>query len=378
MWIGIFSGLFSIPALLGLWVGAREIVRASGGAKPVRWERVGLAALILTGRWWMPLLRRRYSDEPKPLPPTRRGTVSGTGGVRLEWEQFGPDDAPTLLLSHGWSLTHDTWYYQKKALAGEFRVIAWNMRGTGLSSAPEDGDYSLEASTDDLADIFRAVDAGRHPRGVVLVGHSVGGMILPLFAARHPELMRSVRGLALIGGTDTHLLETMWGRQWLAPMRLWFWEPLARTMGRFPKPFEAFARLTWQMGCVHAALMFGTHVGQESRGQDDLLADRCAHFSMRAAGRGALSCFDYDARALLPTLKLPVLLLTGDCDRNMPPDIQRGMASRLPKAELVLIENCGHLSLLECHEEVSAALADFARRCLTPDPAASNRVLSRL
>ncbi len=216
MWIGIFSGLFSIPALLGLWVSVREILRALGGAKPVRWERIGLAALILTGRWWMPL------------------------------------------------------------------------------------------------------------------------------------------------------------------MRPCFWEPLARTMGRFPKPFEAFARLTWQMGCIHAALMFGTHVGHESRGQDDLLADRCAHFSMRAAGRGALSCFDYNTRPLLPTLKLPVLLLTGDCDRNMPPDIQRSMASRLPRAELVLIENCGHLSLLECHEEISAALADFARRCLTPNPAASNRVSSRL
>jgi len=40
------------------------------------------------------------------------------------------------------------------------------------------------------------------------------------------------------------------------------------------------------------------------------------------------------------------------------------MAARLPHSELVLIENCGHLSLLECHEEVSAALQSFARRCL--------------
>ena len=139
-------------------------------------------------------------------------------------------------------------------------------------------------------------------------------------------------------------------------------------MGRFPLPFEAFVRLIWQMGCIHAALMFGTHVGRESRGQDDLVADRCAHFSMRAAGRGALACFDYDSRALLPTLTLPVLLLTGDCDRNMPPEIQRGMAARLPQAELTLIKNCGHLSLLECHEEVSTSLRDFARRCLEAVP----------
>ena len=368
MWIGIFSGLFSLPALLGLWAGLREIMCAFREARPIRRERVGLAALILTGRWWMPFLRRVDPDEPKPLVPRRRGTVAGTGGVRLEWEQLGPDHAPVVLLSHGWSLTHDTWYYQKIALAGEFRVIVWNMRGTGLSSAPRDEDYSLEASADDLAAVFEAVEAGRNPRGCVLAGHSVGAMILPLFGERHPDLMRSVRGLAMIGGTDTPLLETMWGREWLKPMRPWFWEPLARAMGRFPLPFEAFARLIWQMGCVHAALMFGTHVGRESRGQDNLVADRCAHFSMRAAGRGALACFDYDTRALLPALTLPVLLLTGDCDRNMPPEIQRGMATRLPQAELILIENCGHLSLLECHEEVSSALRGFARRCLRALP----------
>ncbi len=363
MWIGIFSAIFSIPAALGLLPGLWEIVRALRGRRPVRWGRLALLVLILTGRWWIGYLRRADPDEPKPLTPTRRGTAVGRGGVRLEWEQFGPDDAPALLLSHGWSLTHDTWYYQKKALAGEFRVLVWDMRGTGHSDAPADGDYSMEAVTSDLAAVFDATDAGRHPLGCVLAGHSVGAMILPLFAARFPERMARVRGLALLGGTDTPLLETMWGRGWLVPMRPWFWEPLARAMARFPRPFEAYARLCWQMGSVHAALMFGTHRGRESRGQDDLLAHRCAHFSMRAAGAGALSCFAFDARDAMRRVLVPTLLLTGESDRNMPPDIQRAMAARLRQPHLVLIEGCGHLSLLECHAEVSAHLGEFARRC---------------
>ena len=363
MWIGIFSGIFSVPALLGLLVGLAEALRAARGRRPIRWERLALLGLVLTGRWWMGFLRRADPDEPKPLTPARRGTAFGKGGVRLEWEQFGPDDAPALLLSHGWSLTHDTWYYQKKALAGEFRVVVWDMRGTGRSDAPADWDYSMEAVTDDLAAVFDVTDAGRHPSGCVLAGHSVGAMILPLFAERFPERMARVRGLALVGGTDTPLLETMWGRRWLVPMRSWFWEPLARTMTRFPWPFEAYARLCRQMGSVHAALMFGTHVGHESRGQDDLLARRCAHFSMRAAGAGALACFAFDARAAMRRIQVPTLLLTGASDRNMPPDVQRAMAARLRRPHLVLVENCGHLSLLECHAEVSAQLGDFARRC---------------
>ncbi len=364
MWIGIFSALFSLPALLGLLTGLADAVRAVRGRRPVRWERLALLGMILTGRWWMGCLRRADPDEPKRLTPDRRGTARGRGGVGLEWEQFGPDDAPALLLSHGWSLTHDTWYYQKKALSGEFRVIVWDMRGTGRSDAPADWDYSMEAVTDDLAAVFDAADAGRHPAGCVLAGHSVGAMILPLFAERFPQRMTRVRGLALVGGTDTPLLQTMWGRRGMVPMRPWFWEPLARTMTRFPRPFEAYARLCWQMGSVHAALMFGTNAGRESRGQNDLVARHCAEFSMRAAGLGALACFASDARPEMSKIEVPTLLLTGEQDINMPPEIQRAMASRLRLPELVLIPNCGHLSLLECHAEVSARLRDFARRCL--------------
>ena len=364
MWLGILSGLYSIPAVLGLLFSLWQAIAAVRRRHSAFWGWLFLAALILTGRWWVRLLRRADPDEPEPLTPGRRGFALGSGGVKLEWEQFGPDDAPAILLTHGWSLTHDTWYYQKKALSQEFRVIVWDLRGTDRSEAPADRDYSMEAMTADLAAVCEATEAGRHPLGCVLAGHSVGAMLLPLFAAQYPHLMAQVRGLALLGGTDTPLLETMRGRRWLAPMRGGFWEPLARLMGRAPAPFEAYARLARQMGCVHAALMFGTNAGHESRGQDDLVARHCAEFSMRAAGLGALACFAFDARGAMPAIEVPTLLLTGDRDINMPPDIQRAMAARLRFPELVLIKSGGHLSLLECHAEVSAHLQAFARRCL--------------
>lgn len=368
MWLGVLSGLYAIPALLGLLLSVWQTLFA------LRHRRFGQAfgwlsavVLLVTGRRWVRLLRPAGPDEPKPLRPDKCGTAVGFGGVLLEWEQFGPDDAPALLLSHGWSLSHETWYYQKEELSNEFRVIVWDLRGTDRSQAPADRDYSMAAMTADLAAVFEATDAGRHPQGCVLAGHSVGAMLLPLFAASYPALMADVRGLAFIGGTDTPMLETMRGRRVLAPMRGWFWEPLARSMAFAPGPFEAFVKLIYQLGCIHTALMLGTNCGRDSRGQNDLVAGHCAEFSMRAAGLGALACFSYDARALLPTIEVPTLLLTGDHDSNTPPEIQRAMASRLPDCEMVLIENCGHLSLLECHIEVSAHLRDFARRCLGTD-----------
>ncbi len=364
MWLGILSGLYAVPALLSLaaslWQTASSVRR---GRLWSAFAWLSLAGVILTGRWWVRLLRRPSPDEPKALRPDKRGTAIGAGGVRLEWEQFGSDDAPALLLTHGWSLSQETWYYQK-ALSEELRVIVWDLRGTDRSAAPADRDYSFAAMTADLAAVFTASEAGRHPKGCVLAGHSVGAMLLPLFAAAYPALSASVRGLVLLVGTDTPMLRTMRGRRVLTSMRFWFWEPLARFMAFAPALFEAFVKLVYQMGCVHLALMVGTNRGQESRGQNDLVARHCAEFSMRAAGLGALACFAFDVRALLPQIGVPTLVVTGDGDINTPPDIQGAMAQRLPQSELVLVENCGHLSLLECHAEVNARLQDFARRCL--------------
>jgi pimeloyl-ACP methyl ester carboxylesterase len=357
MWLAILTFLYSLPFMATLGIGLRACAHRKNSG-------FWLIAAALSGRWILRLFRRGRPDDPKPLIPDRRGVAFGRDGVRLEWEQFGPDNAPPLLLCHGWSLTHDTWFYQKQALAGEFRVIVWDMRGTGRSSAPPNRNYSMAALKADLAAVFDAAQAGEHPSGCILAGHSLGAMLLPLFAVAYPKRMQAVRGLALLAGTDTPLLESMCGRQWLAPLRCWVWEPLGRVMAACYLPFQAYAWLAWQTGAVHLALMAGRHNDHGTRGQNDLVARHCAEFSMRAAGQGAQACFGYDTRALLPQIHRPVLLLVGEDDPNMPPEIQEAMAGRLLQSELVILPHCGHLCLLECHEAVSANLRRFARRCL--------------
>ena len=211
MWLAFLAFFYSLPPVLALLAGLRLLARG-------RYRRGLLLVLLpLTGRWWVRLLRPAGPDDPRPLTPARRGSALGPGGVRLEWEQFGPDDAPAILLCHGWSLTHDTWYYQKLALSDDYRVIVWDMRGTGRSSAPRrpGRDYSMASLAADLAAVFDATEAGRHPAGCLLAGHSLGAMLLPLFAHAYPDRMTAVRGLALLAGTDRPLLESMRGRAWL-------------------------------------------------------------------------------------------------------------------------------------------------------------------
>ncbi|MEO7717778.1 MAG: alpha/beta hydrolase [Capsulimonas sp.] len=365
MWLPLFALFFLPTPVIAFLAGVVKIVKAFKERRASADELFGLALVVLslTGRWWLRYLRPMSEDEPKTIAPERRGVTLGAGGVALAWEECGPADAPAILLCHGWSLTQEIWYYQKKALSKNYRVIAWDMRANGRSAEPINDDYSVDTLLFDMAAIFDASGAGRHPDGCLLVGHSLGAMLLPLFAERFPEQMRHVRGLAMLAGTDRPLLETMRGRRWLAPTRKILWEPLGKILAKWPTLFEIGARGIWQTGCLHMALMYGLHCGRESRGQNDFVAERCARFSMGATGLGAIACFGFDAREALPLISVPVLLMTGDLDVNMPIEIQREMAARIPDAELVIHKNCGHLNLLECYDEVNENLERFAARC---------------
>lgn len=103
------------------------------------------------------------------------------GGL-LEAEALGA--GPPVLLVHGWTLDRRVWRPQVEALASRFRVIAWDRRGFGRSTAPPD----LLREPDDVAAIADAFGAERF----ALVGMSQGARIALAFAGRRPELVTAI------------------------------------------------------------------------------------------------------------------------------------------------------------------------------------------
>ena len=69
-----------------------------------------------------------------------------------------------------------------------------------------------------------------------------------------------------------------------------------------------------------------------------------------------------DSGALLPNLKIPVLLLTGDKDQIIPPDKAKAMAATIATATLTIVENAGHMPMLEQPEATTAAIRDFVSK----------------
>jgi pimeloyl-ACP methyl ester carboxylesterase len=60
------------------------------------------------------------------------------------WGCYGREDAPPIILTHGWGANSTEWDHLKKELSDEFRLIVWDLPGLGQSTRPTNRDYSLE------------------------------------------------------------------------------------------------------------------------------------------------------------------------------------------------------------------------------------------
>lgn len=121
------------------------------------------------------------------LPPARFVTLDDRGTVMVR--DFGRrDDAPVVVLLHGWTATADlNWFRCYDTLAEHFRVITFDHRGhgTGLRSRKA---FRLEDCADDAVDIATALGVDRF----IVVGYSMGGAIAQLVWRRHPDHVRGI------------------------------------------------------------------------------------------------------------------------------------------------------------------------------------------
>ena len=83
-------------------------------------------------------------DLRQPAEPTKIYAVRGGGGLRLHVREWGRPDGRPILFLHGWSQSHLCWAKQyHSALAQKFRLVAYDLRGHGMSEAPpEPGHYT--------------------------------------------------------------------------------------------------------------------------------------------------------------------------------------------------------------------------------------------
>lgn len=310
------------------------------------------------------------SDEPKQVRSGRVQYVKGAGGANLRVETYGDPNAPALVFTHGWSMNSTEWYYAKRDLSSRFQLIVWDLPGLGESSEPSDRDWGLETMARDLG----AVVATTNGKRVVLVGHSIGGMINLTFCRVFPELLGSkVVGIAQVDTTYTNPVKTMKNSSLNMALQKPVAEPILYAMIAASPLLRVMNWMSYANGTSVLMNAKTSFAGSETRGQVDLVSRLQAEASPAVVARGTLAMFHWDATPVVPRVNVPMLLVVGAEDTTTLPRASEYMKENAPHAKLVVVSPGAHYSLLELNQEVDAAIRDFASAQLGSVQATASR-----
>jgi 3-oxoadipate enol-lactonase len=255
-------------------------------------------------------------------------------GIDLYYEETG--SGPPLLLIAGLSGTSQGWEVLQPAMSERFRVIAFDNRGAGRSSAPT-GPYTTRQMADDAAALLDHLGIER----AHVIGHSMGGMIAQELALAHPE---RVDRLVLLGtAARLHpLISGPWLNTWVQAV-----EP-----GTDPRDVVLFL-MPWFFTPA-----FMAHHDQVEAALAEWLSDPYPAPAHGVAAQAAASRA-HDTLDRLPRIAAPTLVLVGAEDIVTPVTCSRELAAGIPGACLQVLERCGHIPDAEYPEAVSDALLAF-------------------
>lgn len=265
-------------------------------------------------------------------------TVSSalTPDGRFSYLEAGPPDGIAVVFLHGIGGGASIWARQLAHFGGlGYRAIAWDMPGYGRSVPLSPASVGLFG--DALAEFMVTLGLVRP----VLVGHSIGGMIVQSFLANGLGLPRAVvlaQTSAAFGGRDP-----AWGQEFVASRLgpLDRGETMAALAGRILPPAIGDDP---DPDCFPIAL--------------SLLADT----PPETYRESTLSMIGFDRREALGRIAVPVLLLSGSKDPNTPAATVARMAERIPGAEHHCFEGVGHFAMLERPALFNEIVEAFLRR----------------
>ena len=311
-----------------------------------------VAAALLAGLAWVVarpdvLVRAEMARQLHGAHFTRHAReVAGHRWVYVERAADAPD-APVLVLVHGFTGSKENWVPLARALdgtafKGRYRLVAPDLPGWGESERLPHEDYGFLAQSERLAAFIRSVSPGKP---VVLVGHSMGGGIAALVAAGYPQLVSRV---ALLDAAGVRFHDNRFGADVLAGRNPFAVRDRASLDGYLANVFhrdEAKPRIPWPADRAYIA-----------RRMHD--ADFEQHV-MDRIGRGDERFLPGDEAI---RIRQPALLLWCRQDAVIDPSALALYAARIPQASRVMLDDCGHMSLMERPGDVAAALDALIRR----------------
>lgn len=255
-------------------------------------------------------------------------------GIRLHYLRSSAHK-PTLLLLHGITDNGACWTPVIEALGGEYDIVAPDARGHGLSDAPDRG-YSAADHAGDVVALIRALGLER----LVVMGHSMGGMVATVVAGQHPDLIRAAI----------------------------FEDPAWFDLSQQPTPEQRRQRAEeWRRDLQANHALSPGELLAKGRANNPGWADVELKPWVTAKQQVRLQVLEYiehapmDWRALVRALRHPALLITGDVSRGViiSPELAQEAQALNPLLRVAHVPNAGHSIRRDNFDAYIAAVRAF-------------------
>lgn len=257
-------------------------------------------------------------------------------GIKIYYEEQGKGEP--LILINGLAFPMDLWFAQIRELSKDFRVIALDNRGIGRSDKPDE-EYSIALMASDAVGLLKSLGIEKSH----VAGLSMGGFISQEIALSYPDVVNRLI-LVATGMGGPRCLEL--GKP--------FWEKATAAIAG--KPPEQVYRT--DLALMTAPVFVEKH--------PDIL-DQAVALRMKdpqplyAFMRQFAACNAFDNNSRAHNISQPTMIILGTDDPIFPIPLAEDFRRTLPKAKMIIYENCGHAIHLEKADQLSRDIREFLK-----------------
>jgi 3-oxoadipate enol-lactonase len=252
------------------------------------------------------------------------------GRGRIHYQVCG--SGPCIVLCHALGTDLEVWSDLVKPLSQSFTVVNFDLRGHGRSAPAADDDYSFEAMAGDVRGLLQQIGM----QSTAVMGISVGGEVAQVFAAKYPELTRSLVlcSTACVTGEERTAL---WQR----------------------RIEEVEATGITSIASASVSRWFTQGFRTQNAATVELFRTRVAEMDSRVYISMARTIQQMDLRPLIRGLSCPTLVICGDEDANTGPEAAWTLVESIPKSELSVVQGAAHFPNLEAPERFNPLVLEW-------------------
>src|SRR5215217_597767 len=257
-------------------------------------------------------------------------------GVLVRYNVMG--GGPAVVLVHGWLTSSRLWEQLAGRLAQRFTVYTLDLSGFGQSDKPLTG-YGIRNGSR----LLYAFCAHFGLTRANVIGHDLGGAMAVKLAADHPDVVGRLVVISAPADEDQIDLPTM---LWLVTVPVI--GPIFYALGRVARP----VRRLWMRPFVADSDDLTEEVVDDAGRSTPAAVSKTLSVGRREISRGRLA---RQARII----KIPLLVVAGEEDQIVDPQSVGVWAEGVERAEIYLIDECGHMPMVERVAEFNAQILAF-------------------